>query len=570
MDWNELETDIYLNEKYNDVENDLKIIYGKPVEIQNYENYVMSFTYKKIEERLRYIFNLNAFPFYDFNKFIKGYVLEHDMSNEKNILNENIKIKHKNNIYFVNDYIIIPLVKLYTDYSIEAYVLCNYLNIKNLKNVLIYHEKFDYFYNTIKDYFVENNVFSYNKDLLELKNNYYDIFFVGAYDVFNMLDCNWFSHKVNYYIMLLIQMTKYLKNNSICIIAYDFKNFSIDIYNQILILYSCFMNIRIVTNKLIGYPKCYIIGENINIDKLNEFYKKNTEIFKIKVFTNSFRKDEDKKTCIAIHNIIINLNLKNNFIFEKNINLLKNKYLNLNKKINDIITDNNISTKTIMKTTIKNIYKYIISNKIPIEFNNYYLDKPDKFVFSVKQINKIYFPNILNVNMRKLKLTPQALYSVTYPYEAEKITNIIYNITGNGKIIDACANVGGNTISFSQKFRKVISIELDKNNYEALKKNIKNYKLENVKVKNMDCLEYIKNHKFDIIFFDPPWGGNLIYTEKKVTIKLSNININDIIKNILKEKPNVKIFMKVPINFYSDLKKEIFKIKNYQLLYFYN
>ena len=157
---------------------------------------------------------------------------------------------------------------------------------------------------------------------------------------------------------------------------------------------------------------------------------------------------------------------------------------------------------------------------------------------------------------------------MTYPKEADKITNIIYDIVGNVKIIDACANVGGNTVSFAQKFKKVISIEIDNLNYKALKKNIKQYGFTNIKTKNMDCLEYIKNHNYDVIFFDPPWGGNLIYSQESVIIKLSGVDINTIIENLIKE--NKKVFMKAPLNFRSDLDRKVFRIKNYQLIYFYN
>jgi len=188
----------------------------------------------------------------------------------------------------------------------------------------------------------------------------------------------------------------------------------------------------------------------------------------------------------------------------------------------------------------------------------------------LEEINRIYFPDILNVNFKKLKLSPSALFSVTYPHEATKITDIIYNIVGNVRIVDACANCGGNTIGFAQKFKKVVSIELEKHNYKALKKNVKEYGFKNVKVFNTDCLEYFARHNYkrNVIFFDPPWGGELIKSKKTVEISLSGIDIDDIIKNILEHNKKAKIFMKVPMNFYSKLKHKSFRIKNYQLLYF--
>jgi 16S rRNA G966 N2-methylase RsmD len=328
------------------------------------------------------------------------------------------------------------------------------------------------------------------------------------------------------------------------------------------------MKLHISSNKLIAFEKCYILGYDINIDKLKNFYKKNNTLLNIGEYRMSFERDNNNNKCINNEMVLLNINLKINDEFNRKVEKIKTIYSNLINKIKTIISDTNISTKTIIKKTYSTIYKYIIEKQIPINLNNYYLDKPDKIILKLTDINKIYFPDILNVKFKKLRLTPSALYSVTYPKEAEKITNIIYDIVGNVKIIDACANVGGNTISFAQKFKKVISIELDNINYKALKKNIKQYGFTNIKTKNMDCLEYIKNHNYDVIFFDPPWGGNLIYSQDSVIIKLSGIDINKIIEDLIKE--NKKVFMKVPLNFYSNLNKKVFKIKNYQLIYFYN
>ena len=562
MDWDELEFDIELNSNYNNVQDDIIVKYGKPEIIFDYiTDYSIVNKCKNNDEILRYLFVLNKFPLeYNLTNYIDYY---------KNIINKNnikIIIKKINDLYFVNGYTLIPLLNKYDRITLECYHICNIINIKKYKNILVY-ESYRNFYNVIKNYFKENNVFSFKNDIFNLKENYYDLLYCASYDIFSMKTCDWFYAKIKYYILFLIKIAKYLKNNSMCIITFDFKLFNIDIFNQILLLYSCFMKLRISSNKLIAFEKCYILGYDINIDKLKNFYKKNNTLLNIGEYRMSFERDNNNK-CINNEMVLLNINLKINDEFNRKIEKIKTIYSNLINKIKTIISDTNISTKTIIKKTYSTIYKYIIEKQIPINLNNYYLDKPDKIILKLTDINKIYFPDILNVKFKKLRLTPSALYSVTYPKEAEKITNIIYDIVGNVKIIDACANVGGNTISFAQKFKKVISIELDNINYKALKKNIKQYGFINIKTKNMDCLEYIKNHNYDVIFFDPPWGGNLIYSQDSVIIKLSGIDINKIIEDLIKE--NKKVFMKVPLNFYSNLNKKVFKIKNYQLIYFYN
>jgi 16S rRNA G966 N2-methylase RsmD len=518
---------------------------------------------KNSDDILRYIFTLNKFPLeYNLTEYINYY------KNISSNLNE-IKLENINNLYFINGYTIVPLLTSYDRHKIEYYNLCINININNFKNILIYHETYNNFYNIIKQYFTNINVSYFNKNILELKDNYYDLWFCGAYDIFNMDSCDWFYHRLNFYILQLIQIAKYLKNNSSCIIAFDFKFFDIDIYNQILLLYSCFMKIHVVSNKLVAFEKCYIIGSNINIDKLKDFYKKNNEIFNVAIYEMSFKRMNDNK-CINTKPVFIDLNLKlsNNYEFYNNIKKIRLIHLNIVKKINYNIFNKNISIKTIIKNTFREIYKYICDKKIPINLNEYYLDNPPKILLKFIDINKIYLPNILNVNFKKLRLTPSALYSVTYPKEAIKIAKIIYDIVGDVKIIDACANVGGNTFGFAQMFKKVVSIELEKYNYKALKKNIKAYGFTNIKTKNIDCLEYIKNHNYNVIFFDPPWGGNLIYMKNSVNIMLSNIDINTIIENLLKK--NKIVFLKVPLNFHTNLNTKVFKIKNYQLLYFTN
>ena len=69
------------------------------------------------------------------------------------------------------------------------------------------------------------------------------------------------------------------------------------------------------------------------------------------------------------------------------------------------------------------------------------------------------------------------------------------------------ACVGGNTISFASKFKKVISNELDEPRYHILQKNTREVAGcgGNVEFRNESILELVKSVQFDILFLDPEW-----------------------------------------------------------------
>lgn len=185
-------------------------------------------------------------------------------------------------------------------------------------------------------------------------------------------------------------------------------------------------------------------------------------------------------------------------------------------------------------------------------------------------MNKI-FPIIPNYN--ELKYDIEGLWSITLPEDANIISNIILNDTGYDKIIiDAMACIGGNTISFSNYFKNIISIEINKNRFEILKNNLNCYKINNVLLINDNCINKL-NIDYDIIFFDPPWGGPEYKLKKKINIKIDDYSLLDII-NIIKNKNNkILIYFKLPYNYdldeFINLNYKITKINNYLLITIY-
>ena len=184
-----------------------------------------------------------------------------------------------------------------------------------------------------------------------------------------------------------------------------------------------------------------------------------------------------------------------------------------------------------------------------------------------KIINKI-FPDIPNKN--DLKYDNIGLYSITLPKEADKISQIILEQNNSNSIIfDANAGLGGNTISFCKFFYNVIACEYDSNRFELLKNNMQVFNFDNIQLIQGNCLDFLNNQLY-IYFFDPPWGGPTYkHSKKKITIKLNDFNIKDIINKIRENNTN-PIYFKLPYNYdineLFDFNYDIVKIKNYLLI----
>lgn len=162
------------------------------------------------------------------------------------------------------------------------------------------------------------------------------------------------------------------------------------------------------------------------------------------------------------------------------------------------------------------------------------------------------FPFIEGLDFDRLKTTEEGRYSITRRRDAVRILNVIRSVVGkldDKTVTDATACIGGDTINFGLNCRHVHSIELKKENYDALVNNVNVYNLTNVETINDNCLT-IFNWKTDILFIDPPWGGPDYKTQKDVDLYLSNTRLDLWVDEILKRniRPNY-IFMKLPCNY---------------------
>lgn len=182
---------------------------------------------------------------------------------------------------------------------------------------------------------------------------------------------------------------------------------------------------------------------------------------------------------------------------------------------------------------------------------------------------KIYFDKLFpwkqGINRNTLKMDFECISYVTVHRDSERIIEYIANHlkkyklnNSDANIVDANACVGCDTISFCDKFDVVIPIEIDDKRYEDLLHNIGIYGFNNAYPIKGDCLEKIDDImiNIDVIYFDPPWGGSEYKLKDKISLKIGNLSLDQIIKKFINKTKLIVI--KLPKNFnYDDLLEKI-------------
>ena len=130
------------------------------------------------------------------------------------------------------------------------------------------------------------------------------------------------------------------------------------------------------------------------------------------------------------------------------------------------------------------------------------------------------FPDEINIDKNKLKMTTEGMYSVSGKEGSKFIAKIILKnmkINKNITVTDCMANNGSETLMFAKYFQKVNAIEIDETNYKVLKNNIDVYNYKNINlIKGNSIIELPKLDQ-DVIVIDAPW--------EVVSIKIVN-NLN--------------------------------------------
>lgn len=186
------------------------------------------------------------------------------------------------------------------------------------------------------------------------------------------------------------------------------------------------------------------------------------------------------------------------------------------------------------------------------------------------------FPKKEGVDYSKLKITAEGMYSRTKRKEGEELIMHMKSLVKDIKkkhITDLTANVGGDTILFGMHFKKVDAIEINPDNFAALKENVSVYNLKNVTLHQGDSTK-IYNWKSDVVYIDAPWGGPSYKEKKELDLFVGDVRIDEFIEDLFKkENAPEYIFIKVPFNYHFERLKELqvkeihkFKIRNYYLI----
>lgn len=142
----------------------------------------------------------------------------------------------------------------------------------------------------------------------------------------------------------------------------------------------------------------------------------------------------------------------------------------------------------------------------------------------------------------------------TQEFQSKQILNIfkkhLEHNKSNYTIIDATAGIGGNSSLFCEFFNYVYCIDTYENVMDYLENNLKEY--NNKFIINENCLDILKIIQYDIVFFDPPWGGSSYKLQKYIHLYINDINIIDIINELYHNKKLKIIGLKAPINFNLD------------------
>eukprot|EP00924_Labyrinthula_sp_SR-Ha-C_P003278 snap_masked-scaffold_15-processed-gene-4.48-mRNA-1 protein AED:1.00 eAED:1.00 QI:0/-1/0/0/-1/1/1/0/318 len=183
----------------------------------------------------------------------------------------------------------------------------------------------------------------------------------------------------------------------------------------------------------------------------------------------------------------------------------------------------------------------------------------------------VLWPNLDPVIRGNFKLDDISFFSVTDMKSADKMTNIIMqldDVDSCSVVCDATACIGGNSFSFIKTFenKNLVFIELDENRFDLLKHNLEVFassfktetsdtlkslinlsvdadsggkKTNGYKCLQGSCLDIIPQlvdekqvAEFDVIFLDPPWGGELYRAREKVNLYLGSKTIGQVCKDL--------------------------------------
>lgn len=190
-------------------------------------------------------------------------------------------------------------------------------------------------------------------------------------------------------------------------------------------------------------------------------------------------------------------------------------------------------------------------------------------------INQRYFPAKPGIDFAALKLHAVGEYSISRPDDARDISIAMVRVlkqilrvnASSCVVIDGTACVGGNTLSFLDYFKRVVSIEIDPDTADLLKNNLQVYKVPSDRVTVIcgDVLDHFRIPGAAVMFLDPPWtrGEGRYQDLSRVSLTLSGLQAHQLVKLMLGQG-FIMVCVKVPFNF--DIRAFIYALSGYLIV----
>jgi len=198
---------------------------------------------------------------------------------------------------------------------------------------------------------------------------------------------------------------------------------------------------------------------------------------------------------------------------------------------------------------------------------------------------KTMFPVIREVDLTKLQLSDQGVYSSTPFVHNFKISRRIYTaLQCQGKITIADMN-GGNgadTLGFAMGSFNVLSFEIDEKEFNILKSNVEQYpehirnRIQLFNTDSMSQINRLKEEKVNVVYFDPPWGGKdykeSMENDMYYNLYIGDDDIDECLEKVFSEVETVKLICcKVPKGFHlqTQRNKDRQSFKKFDVWYVY-
>jgi len=180
------------------------------------------------------------------------------------------------------------------------------------------------------------------------------------------------------------------------------------------------------------------------------------------------------------------------------------------------------------------------------------------------------FPNSSNVDKNELFIDRVGFYSMTKPWSAKKIMDVLKRYFDPAKItlVSATSGIGGDLICIAPYFKFIYGYEIDKTRFDMLSNNVAVYDLSNVKLFNEDYTQHINREDADAVLVDPPWGG-LDYKKLEFNnTMISDLNMADIVNRVDCRWVIMKLPQNQDMRIFEGMKYDIHHIDNYLLIVF--